>query len=110
MSDEQDMASGGSRPTGKRGRSDAVSTMPRPKVRKRPESEGAGGQGKGRNPFRWIVQFLREVVAELKKVIWPTKQEWFTYTIVVLVFIVALLGLTTGLDIGFGKVVSLLFG
>ncbi|WP_182349418.1 preprotein translocase subunit SecE [Tomitella gaofuii] len=109
MSDEQDMASGGTRPTGKRGRADAVTTVPRPKVRKRPASEGGESRG-SRNPFSLMFRFLREVVAEMKKVIWPTKQEWFTYTVVVLVFIVALIGLTTGLDIGFGKAVSVVFG
>ncbi|QDQ96541.1 preprotein translocase subunit SecE [Tomitella fengzijianii] len=109
MSDEQDMASGDARPSGKRGRADAVTTVPRPKVRKKPSSEG-DASGKSRNPFSLMLRFLREVVTELKKVIWPTKQEWFTYTVVVLVFIVALIGLTTGLDIGFGKAVSVVFG
>ncbi len=110
MSDEQDRASGDARPTGKRGRSDAVSTIPRPKVRKKAESGGGSGASGGRNPIAWIVKFLREVVSEMKKVIWPTKQEWFTYTVVVLVFIVVILGIATGLDLGFGKLVSVVFG
>ncbi|MDN5759450.1 MAG: preprotein translocase subunit SecE [Tomitella sp.] len=122
MSDEQDKADGGAgsadraaarggaRPTGKRGRTDSVVTMPRPKVRQRTSGDRGGSSGTSRNPFARIMQFLREVVAEMKKVIWPTKNEWFTYTIVVLVFIVAILGMTTGLDIGFGKAVSMLFG
>lgn len=107
MSDEQDKASGDARPTGKRGKSGSIVTMPRPKVRKQ---TSAGSSPKSRNPFAQIVQFLREVVSEMKKVIWPTKNEWISYTIVVLVFVIVLIGATTGLDIGFGKAVAAVFG
>lgn len=107
MSDEQDKASGSARPTGKRGKSGSTVTMPRPKVRK---PSGGGDASKKRNPFAQAVQFLREVIAELKKVIWPTKNEWLSYTIVVLVFVVVVIGATTGLDIGFGQAVAELFG
>lgn len=108
MSDEQDKASGDARPTGKRGKSGSTVTMPRPKARK--PSAGGGGGSKRRNPFAQALQFLREVVAEMKKVIWPTKNEWLSYTIVVLVFVVVVIGATTGLDIGFGQLVAELFG
>ena len=37
--------------------------------------------------FRWIGRFIREVVAELRKVIWPTRKELVTYAAVVVVFI-----------------------
>src|SRR5688572_29346227 len=39
------------------------------------------------SPAQRLVRFLREVVAELRKVIWPTRRQLVTYTIVVLVFV-----------------------
>ena len=41
------------------------------------------------------IQFLREVIDELRKVVWPTGPELYRYTLVVL-FTVALLGLFIG--------------
>ncbi len=40
------------------------------------------------NMFARFGRFLREVVAELRKVIWPTRNQMVTYTIVVIVFVV----------------------
>ena len=37
--------------------------------------------------FGRIARFFREVVAELRKVIWPTRKELLTYTAVVIVFV-----------------------
>ncbi|MFI5281995.1 MAG: preprotein translocase subunit SecE [Candidatus Dormibacterales bacterium] len=41
------------------------------------------------------IQFLREVIDELRKVVWPTGPELYRYTLVVL-FTVAVLGLFIG--------------
>ena len=38
--------------------------------------------------FARIALFFRQVVAEMRKVVWPTRNELITYTIVVLVFVV----------------------
>jgi len=54
--------------------------------------------------------FLRQVVAELKKVVRPTRTELITYTTVVLVFVVAVMIYVSILDIGFGKLVLWAFG
>jgi preprotein translocase subunit SecE len=54
--------------------------------------------------------FVREVVAELRKVIWPTRRELRTYTIVALVFVLVMALIVTGLDLGFTKLVILTFG
>ena len=56
-----------------------------------------------------LSRFLREVVAELRKVIWPTRKELVTYTVVVIVFVSVMTALVTGLDIGFAKVVTWVF-
>ena len=50
-------------------------------------------------------QFLKEVRQELKKVLWPTRRELITYTIVVLVTVVVLTTYVFGLDVVFSKFV-----
>ncbi|HEU4528221.1 MAG TPA: preprotein translocase subunit SecE [Actinomycetota bacterium] len=52
-----------------------------------------------------IRQFLKEVRQELKKVLWPTRRELVTYTIVVLVTVVVLTTYVFGLDVVFSKFV-----
>jgi preprotein translocase subunit SecE len=54
--------------------------------------------------------FLREVRQELGKVIWPTRQELVTYTVVVLVTVVVLTTYVFGLDALFSKFVLDIFG
>ena len=54
--------------------------------------------------------FLRQVVAELKKVVRPTRNELLTYFTVVLVFVVAVMTYVSLLDFGFGKLVLWVFG
>ncbi len=54
-------------------------------------------------------QYLREIQAELKRVMWPTRSEVVTYSIIV-VFIVALLtGVVFLLDLGFAQAIVELF-
>ena len=60
--------------------------------------------------FGRILRFFREVVAELRKVIWPTRKELLTYTAVVVVFVAFMLAVVAGLDFGFAKVVLFVFG
>ena len=54
--------------------------------------------------------FYRQVVAELRKVVWPTQEQLITYFIVVLVFVVVVMTLVSLLDLGFGKLVFAVFG
>ncbi|MGD0936031.1 MAG: preprotein translocase subunit SecE, partial [Streptosporangiaceae bacterium] len=54
--------------------------------------------------------FFRQIVAELHKVIWPTRRELGTYTTVALVFIIVMIAIVTSLDYGFTKLVIALFG
>ncbi|WP_436492432.1 preprotein translocase subunit SecE [Actinokineospora sp. HUAS TT18] len=60
--------------------------------------------------FARFSRFLREVVAELRKVIWPTRKQMIAYTTVVLVFVAFMIALISGLDLGLGKGVFWLFG
>ena len=48
------------------------------------------------NPFVFVFNYLKQVVAELRKVIWPNRKQMGSYTSVVLaflVFMVTLIGL-----------------
>jgi preprotein translocase subunit SecE len=60
--------------------------------------------------FSKLFRFLREVVAELRKVIWPTRKQMITYTSVVLVFLAVMVALIAGLDVGLARGVLWLFG
>ena len=55
-------------------------------------------------------QFFKEVVAELRKVAWPTRQEVVSYSIVVLVSSVVIAALIFGMDYVFTKAVLSLYG
>ncbi|MEU7906035.1 preprotein translocase subunit SecE [Actinoplanes sp. NPDC049118] len=54
--------------------------------------------------------FFREVVSELRKVIWPTRKELLTYTSVVVVFVTVVTTIVVTLDFAFGKAVLATFG
>ncbi len=60
--------------------------------------------------FERLARFFREIVAELRKVIWPTRKELLTYTTVVVVFVAVILTVVGLLDLGFAKLVLLVFG
>jgi preprotein translocase subunit SecE len=57
-----------------------------------------------------LIRFVREVVAELQKVIWPTRKELLTYTSVVVVFVTIVMTLVALLDLGFAKAMFGIFG
>jgi len=54
--------------------------------------------------------FIRQVVAELRKVIWPTRKELVTYTAVALVFVIVMSAIVLTLDYGFTKLMFWIFG
>ena len=60
-------------------------------------------------PVARLSRFIREVIAELGKVIWPTRKELVTYTTVVIIFVSVMTALVTGMDIGFAKIVTWVF-
>jgi preprotein translocase subunit SecE len=66
----------------------------------KPSRRGLGG----------IALFLRQVIAELKKVVRPTRKELLTYTSVVLVFVLVVMIYVSALDFGFRQLVGWAFG
>lgn len=63
-----------------------------------------------RGLFARIALFVRQVVAELKKVVRPTRSELVTYTAVVLVFVAVIMAFVTVVDLGIGKLSFWIFG
>ena len=60
--------------------------------------------------FSRIALFFRQTVAELRKVIWPTRKELVSYTWVVLVFVLIMGTIIGVLDFVFAKGVLAVFG
>jgi preprotein translocase subunit SecE len=50
-----------------------------------------------------IPTFYRQVIAELRKVVYPTQEQLVSYFIVVMVFVLVMMAIIAGLDLGFGK-------
>jgi len=57
-----------------------------------------------------LALFIRQVAAELRKVIWPTRNELATYTAAALVFIIIMSVIVLTLDYGFTKLMFWVFG
>ena len=63
-----------------------------------------------RGPLGRFSLFIRQVLAELRKVVTPTRRELFTFTLVVLVFVVIMMALVGGLDWINALIVNFVFG
>ena len=108
------------RPTGKRSRARGrpTPTTPRRRPTPRPSKNGDGKKPKtakkrraaSRNPITFVSNYLKQVVAELRKVIWPNRKQMVSYTTVVLVFLAFMVALIGGVDLGLAKLVTLVFG
>jgi preprotein translocase subunit SecE len=62
------------------------------------------------NPFVFLYNYLKQVVAEMRKVIWPNRKQMLTYTSVVLAFLAFMVALVGLADFGLTKLVLLVFG
>jgi preprotein translocase subunit SecE len=101
----EDTAEGADEAPAKRNRTAAGA---RARTMSRAKTKSADDRGPGF--FGRILRFIREVVAELQKVIWPTRKELLTYTTVVIVFVAIVMSIVAGLDVGFAKLMFLVFG
>ncbi|KXO97598.1 preprotein translocase subunit SecE [Tsukamurella tyrosinosolvens] len=108
--DAQQARPSGKRSSGRRGRT-ALAEAPEPgsAVESGAAKKSADAK-RSRNPFAAIWLFIRQVVAELRKVIWPTRSQMINYTIIVLVFVVVLTAMISLLDLGFAKLMLWAFG
>ncbi|MGN0064874.1 MAG: preprotein translocase subunit SecE [Nocardioides sp.] len=67
------------------------------------------GPRKGETQRTGPVTFLRQSVAELRKVVYPTQKQLITYFTVVLVFVLVMMAIVSVLDLAFGKLVFSMF-
>ena len=66
--------------------------------------------GESRNPIAYVINYMRQVVAEMRKVIWPNRKQMVSYTSVVLVFLAFMVALIGVVDLGLAKLVLMVFG
>jgi preprotein translocase subunit SecE len=115
------------RPTGKRSRrtaaepvggsvavsdaedADDAGSDDKPAKRTKPAKAAKTGEGRV-NPFQFVWTYLKQVIGELRKVIWPNRKQMVTYTTVVLVFLAFMVALIGGVDLGLAKLVAIIFG
>ena len=113
------------RPTGKRSRQRAadtdedvdVASFDEVEVSKEDQAKKAAKAKKPKkfgdrsaNPIVLVYNYLKQVVAEMRKVIWPNRKQMLTYTSVVLVFLAFMVALVGLADFGLAKLVLLVFG
>lgn len=81
-------------------------------TRDEPEAKDEGKGKEEKSPSRRTspALFVRQVLAELRKVIWPTRRELVTYTTVSLVFVLIMVAIVSGLDYGLQQGVWAIFG
>ena len=88
-----------------------------PATRRAPAGQATGGRGAARAPGRGPsgrkrtspIQFTREIRDEMRQVAWPSRAELINYTSVVLTTLFIMIGLIFVLNLGFGKLITLLF-
>jgi preprotein translocase subunit SecE len=105
------------RPTGKRPRRDSGGDEAAPATDAKATKNGDGKKpkaakksGPSRNPITFVITYLKQVIAELRKVIWPNRKQMVSYTTVVLIFLAFMVALIGGVDLGLAKLVTLVFG
>ena len=68
-----------------------------------------GSRGGGAPKRTSLPTFYRQVVAELRKVVYPTQEQLVTYFIVVMMFVIFMMAFVAALDLAFGKLVFAIF-
>ncbi len=100
------------------GGDDALPELPRDAASK-PQDRSKSGATRKRddssaekkpNIFQRIALFVRQTITEMKKVKYPSREELWTYFLVVIVFVVAMMIFTGVLDFGFGELSRIVFG
>ncbi|MFF5155363.1 preprotein translocase subunit SecE [Streptomyces sp. NPDC000348] len=69
-----------------------------------------GGKRAKKGPLKRLALFYRQIIAELRKVVWPTRNQLTSYTTAVIVFVVLMIGLITVIDYGLSHAAKYVFG
>ncbi|MDQ0788574.1 preprotein translocase subunit SecE [Streptomyces sp. B3I7] len=69
-----------------------------------------GGKRGKKGPLKRLALFYRQIVAELRKVVWPSRNQLTSYTTVVIFFVAIMIGLVTVIDYGLNHAAKYVFG
>ena len=72
------------------------------------KSQGTSIVSRVGRPFRNFGRFLKDVHSELQRVVWPSHEETYSFTVVVLIAVVAVAAWVAVLDVVFAKIMGLL--
>ncbi|MEU3557475.1 preprotein translocase subunit SecE [Streptomyces fragilis] len=89
---------------------DAVGSIDMPDAQDEEKKPRKGGKRAKKGPLKRLALFYRQIVAELRKVVWPTRSQLTTYTTVVIIFVVVMIGLVTLIDFGLDEAAGWVFG
>ncbi|MCX4995328.1 preprotein translocase subunit SecE [Streptomyces longwoodensis] len=93
---------------------DAVGSIDTPDAQdEAPESKKRsrkGGKRAKKGPLKRLALFYRQIVAELRKVVWPTRNQLTSYTTVVIFFVAIMIAVVTVIDYGLSHAAKYVFG
>ncbi|MFI6445601.1 preprotein translocase subunit SecE [Kitasatospora sp. NPDC050543] len=92
------------------GEDKALSRRDRKRAKRGSDGEKKSGKRARKGFFARLGLFYRQIIAELRKVVWPTRSELVQYTTVVVVFVLVIMGIVAALNFGFSKLVLWIFG
>ncbi|WP_442811945.1 preprotein translocase subunit SecE [Streptomyces sp. NBC_01803] len=91
------------------GITDSVET-PEPREPRGEGKTGRRGKRAKKGPLARLALFYRQVIAELRKVVWPSRRQLSTYASAVIFFVIVVICILSVLDWGFSRVVEYVFG
>ncbi|AJP03314.1 preprotein translocase subunit SecE [Streptomyces leeuwenhoekii] len=92
---------------------DAVGSIDMPDAQdEAPDSKKTrkGGKRAKKGPLKRLALFYRQIVAELRKVVWPSRNQLTSYTTVVIIFVAIMIALVTVIDYGLSNAAKYVFG
>ncbi|MFJ9567372.1 preprotein translocase subunit SecE [Streptomyces fuscichromogenes] len=91
---------------------DAVGSIDTPDADEVQESKKGrkGGKRAKKGPLKRLGTFYRQIIAELRKVVWPTRNQLTSYTTVVIFFVTIMIALVTVIDYGLNHAAKYVFG
>ena len=88
---------------GPRGKAASRPPLPRTGSRAAPRSEGRTGLAAA---AAWRPRFITDIITELRKVAWPSRQDAVHLTIAVVIASIIIGAVLGGIDIGFGWLID----
>ena len=108
-SEKELVAVGAASKTRSEGAEDRASTSASKGRQKKTEATPKQSKGADKPRRTGPITFIKESVAELRKVVYPTGQQLLNYFLVVLVFVLFIIAVVSLLDLGFGALIFRIF-